>query len=81
MKEFFKKWETEKPLLVWKDSGTMPNPELAVEFKTTYGLPISEFVAFVKEKMQNPIEKLYWIARAYDEANNTDTRFKVIEKV
>ena len=74
MKEVLEKWESEKPLLVWKGNKTMPNPELAVEFHTTYGLPISMFVEFVNSKMENPLERLYWIARAYDDFHNTNTR-------
>jgi hypothetical protein len=77
MKEVLKKWELEKPLLVWRDNKTMPNPELAVEFQTTYGLPIRNFVEFVNSKMENPLERLYWIARAYDEFHNTKTRSNV----
>ena len=77
MKDTFKKWEKEKSLLVWKNNKTMPNPSLAVEFKTQYGFPVEMFVEFVNEKMKNPLEKLYWITRAYDEAKNTQERFKI----
>lgn len=72
------KLEKEKPLLIWVDGSTMPNPELAAELLTTYGVSPETFIYWLNEKLKNPLDRAYWTARAYDGAHGTQHRLKIV---